>query len=227
VWRILDTEDLTVGAMNYHLEPGRHATDTDLRTARERDRLLAAELSRVREAATAWRNGLGVLLLSLVGFSLIKGRADIDLLARSWAVWVGILLLVALIAGASGALLLIRAANGRPSVVPVRGLLPRGAADHIEALAAASALRRGIVLTLCCAALLVAAVGGTWYGPGRNEPILPILQITTPNGTVCGSVVDVSHGRLTLRTAAGEVTADLGAASAVQAVANCPPSSGA
>lgn len=219
MWRLLGPNHLISGAVTYQLTPGPRADGADLRAARERARLLAAELPRMREAATAWRNGLGGLLVALVGFSLIKGRSDVSQLSRSWAAWVGLLLLAALIAGASGALLLIRAANGRPSVVPVRELLSRSAADHIEAVNAAAALRRGIALTLSCAALLVAAVGATWYGPGRDEPG---LQITTPSGTVCGSVVALSDGILTLRTAAGQVTAHLGEASTMQAVARCP-----
>jgi hypothetical protein len=205
--------------MTYQLSSAGPATEADLRTAQERERLLAAELPRVREAATAWRNGLGGLLAALVGFSLIKGRSDISQLAGSWAVWVGILLLAALVVGAVGALLLIRAANGRPSVVPARELLSRKTADHIEAVTAAGTLRRGIALTLCCAALLVAAVGATWYGPARDKPV---LQITVPGGTVCGSVVALSGGNLTLKTAAGEVTTDLAEATTVQALARCP-----
>ena len=217
--RLLDPGHHAAGAMTYQLSSAGPATEADLRAAQERERLLAAELPRVREAATAWRNGLGGLLAALVGFSLIKGRSDIGQLAGSWAVWVGILLLAALIVGAVGALLLIRAANGRPSVVPARELLSRNTADHIEAVTAAGALRRGIVLTLCCAALLVAAVGATWYGPARDKPV---LQITVPGGTVCGSVVALSGGNLTLKTAAGEITTNLVQASAVQAMARCP-----
>lgn len=205
--------------MSRQLSPGHSATVADLHAARERERLLLAELPRVREAATAWRNGLGGLLAALVGFSLIKGRSDIGELAGHWAALVGILLLAALIAGTVGALLLIRAANGRPSVASTRQLLSRSVADHLEALAAATALRRGIVLTLTCAALLVAAVGATWYGPARDKPF---LQIATPSGTICGSVVRVSHGSLTLNTAAGEVTTDLAAVSAIEAVVGCP-----
>jgi hypothetical protein len=205
--------------VTYQLRPAGRASEADLRAAQERERLLTAELPRVREAAAAWRNGLGGLLVALVGFGLIKGRSDISQLAGSWAAWVGILLLAALIAGAAGALLLIRAANGRPSVVPAHKLRSRRAADHNEAVAAARALRRGIALTLGCAALLVAAVGATWYGPGLDKPV---LQITNPGGTICGSVVALSHDNLTLKTAAGEVTTDLEEASAVQALARCP-----
>lgn len=204
--------------MTYQLNAAK-ATEADLRAAQEGERLLAAELPRVREAATAWRNGLGGLLAALVGFSLIKGRSDVSQLAGSWAVWVGILLLAALVAGAAGALLLIRAANGRPAVVPARELLSRNTADHVEAVSAAGALRRGIALTLGCAALLVAAVGATWYGPGRDKPV---LQVTVPGGTVCGSVVALADGNLTLDTAAGEVTTKLAEASAVQPLTSCP-----
>ena len=110
--------------MSYRLEPGSRAKSADLRAAREYYRLLSAELTRVRQAATAWRNGLGGLLAALVGFSLIKGRSDISQLAKPWAVGVGIMLLAALITGAAGALLLIRAANGRPSVTSARELMP-------------------------------------------------------------------------------------------------------
>ncbi len=217
--RLLDPGHYACGAVTYQLSSAGPATAADLRAAQERERLLAAELPRVREAATAWRNGLGGLLAALVGFSLIKGRSDISQLAGYWSVWVGILLLAALIAGAAGALLLIRAANGRPSVVPARELLSRNTADHIEAVTAASALRRGIVLTLGCAALLVAAVGATWYGPARDKPA---LQITVPGGTICGSIVALNDGNLTLKTAAGEVTTNLADASAMQALASCP-----
>jgi hypothetical protein len=185
MWRLLELVHL-LDAMTYQLRPAEPATEADLRAAQERGRLLAAELPRVREAATAWRNSLGGLLVALVGFSLIKGRSDVSQLARSWAAAVGILLLAALIVGAAGALLLIRAANGRPSVMPIHAALSRSTADHVEAVAAANALRRGIALTLGCAALLVAAVGATWYGPGRDQHA---GRISTPTGAVYSPLV--------------------------------------
>jgi hypothetical protein len=216
---LLDSDDPRAAVVSRQLSPGRSATVADLQAARERERLLLAELPRVREAATAWRNGLGGLLAALVGFSLIRGRSDIGELATPWAVLVGILLLAALIIGAVGALLLIRAANGRPSVASTRQVLSRPVADHIESLAAAAALRRGIVLTLACAGLLVAAVGATWYGPAHGNPA---VLIVTPNGIICGSVVRVGHNDLALNTAVGEVTTDMASISGMQAVVNCP-----
>jgi hypothetical protein len=205
--------------MPYSLGPGRPAAAADLRAAQERQRLLAAELPRVREAATAWRNGLGGLLAALVGFGLIKGQSDVSQLVPSWAAWTGILLLSALIAGAGGALLLIRAANGSPSPTRANQLLPRSAADHLEAVTAGNALRRGMVLTLSCAALLVAAVGATWYGPERAASV---LQVTTSAGIFCGTPARISHGTLTLASAAGNVTISLANVSAIQPLPQCP-----
>lgn len=205
--------------MTDSLAAGPRATPADLRAAQERELLLRTELPRVRQASLAWRNGLGGLLAALVGFSLVKGQSDIGRLAPAWAVAVGFLLLAAMLAGATGALLLIRAANGRPSVTPVHGLLPRPAADHVEALASATALRRGIGLTLACTTLLAAAVGTTWYGPTKDQPR---LRISTPEGTACGSVRRIDHGSIVLNTSAGEVTVDLSAASAIEPVTTCP-----
>jgi hypothetical protein len=204
----------------YRLEPGAGAaTADDLRVAEEREQLLRTELPRVREAATAWRNGLGALLVALVGFGLVRGRSDVSQLAPVWSRAAGVLLLSALVAGACGALLLIRAAHGRPVVADIRTLPSRRAADHIEALAAAAALRRGIGSTLGCTALLVAAVAVTWYGPARERPA---LQVTTPTESVCGAVVRVDYGKVVLNTGAGEVTVDLSTASAVKSVVTCP-----
>ncbi|MFI6180321.1 hypothetical protein ACIA8R_32595 [Nonomuraea sp. NPDC051191] len=205
--------------MSHVLSPGPGpAGPAHLLAAQDREHLLRTELPRVREAAVAWRNGLGGLLAALVGFSLIKGRTDVGQLDRGWAVVVGVLLLIALVVGAVAALLLIRAAHGRPAVAPTRTLPPRRAADHLEALDSAAALRRGIALTLLCAALLVAAIGATWYGPEAGRPS---LSVTTPAGTTCGAVVRVAAGRAVLRTRGGEVTADLAAATAIEAVEAC------
>jgi hypothetical protein len=204
--------------MSLTVDAGPPATPDDLRAAQERDRLLSTELARVRAAAAAWRNGLAGLLTALAGFSLIKGRSDIGQLAGTWAIGAGVALLVAFLTGAVGELLLIRAANGRPAIARIHRLLTRTAADHEEALAAASALRAGIALTLACSALLVTAVGLTWYGPPR----IPALQVTTPAGTQCGSLLQLTQGKLIIDTATGTVILDQTQPSTIQPVAACP-----
>ncbi|MFC0504575.1 hypothetical protein [Micromonospora costi] len=149
------------------LRPGPPATVADLRRAQELAGLLRGELTRVRAAALSWRNGLGGLLAALVGFSLIRGRSDVTALAPGWGGLVGVLLLAAVAAGVAGALALLRAAHGPLTVTPVAALPPAPLGDHREAVAAARALRTGVRLVLVCTALLVAAVGVTWYAPGR------------------------------------------------------------
>ncbi|MFI6370039.1 hypothetical protein [Streptomyces sp. NPDC050546] len=200
--------------------PGESAAPADLRAAQERRRLLDAELPRVREAATAWRNALGALLAGLIGFGLVRGRSDVGQLADPWAVAVGVLLLLALIAGLAGALLLVRAAHGRPTVVPMSAVESRAVADHLEARSAAAALRRGIALTLLCVGLLVTAVATTWYGPPRKGPA---LRVDSPSGSVCGSVVRLDAGAVVLDTKLGEVRVVLDHASALSPVEACPP----
>jgi hypothetical protein len=203
----------------WKLAPGPPATRADLRRAQDRDRLLRTQLDRVRAGALAWRNGLGALLAALVGFSLIKGRSNVTQLKPGWGVVVGVLLLAAFGTGVVAALSLLRAAHGRPSLVKVKNLPPAVLGDHQETVAAARALLRGVVLALGCAALLVAAVAMTWYGPPRDGPQ---LQVGTPERTVCGSVVRVAGSGVVLRTSAGEVSVDLRAAHTMQPVASCP-----
>ncbi|WP_239067290.1 hypothetical protein [Actinomadura bangladeshensis] len=195
------------------------ATESDLRAVQRRDRLLRAELPRVREAATAWRNGLAGLLAALIGFGLVKGRSDVGQLAARWAVAVGVLLAAALLVGAAGALLLLRAAHGRPDATAARDLLSASVADHVEATNSVRALKWGIRATLGCTLLLIVAVGFTWYGPEKAKPA---VQVTTPTGTLCGTVVRLSQDTLVLKTKAGEVSTDMSAALTLQAVGSCP-----
>lgn len=219
--------DHGAGVTSRRVAPGPPATAADLLAAQERHRLLSTELSRVREAALAWRNALAALLTALVGFGLIKGRSDVNLLDRPWAVAVGVILLCSLLSGTLGALLLVRSAHGSPTVAPLSALQVRSAADHLEALAAARALRRGMTLALLCAGLLVTAVAATWYGPAP-APESPVVQVRTPAaGQVCGTVVRTGRGTLTLKSPAGEVVVELAEASSLQALRACPSPAGA
>lgn len=180
--------------------------------------MIRTELSRVRTAAVAWRNGLGVLLAGLVGFSLIKGRSDVSTLSDTAAWIVGILLLLALAAGAAGAFRLLRAAHGRPRVVPIAELSAEVVSQHTEALDAARHLRQGIIATTLCAALLVGAVAVTWYGPPKAGPM---LRLDTPGKTWCGSVVRYRAGNVVLATDQGEVTVALATIQNLTPVSAC------
>ncbi|WP_328691054.1 hypothetical protein OHA74_18675 [Streptomyces phaeochromogenes] len=211
--------------MRWQASPGPAATPADRAAARHRRQLVRQELPRVREAAAAWRTGLAALLVGMVGFGLIKGRSDIRELAAPYDVVVGCLLLLTLATGTLGAVLLLRAAHGRPAATVVQqtppGVLVWGeeALDHQETLRAAKALTRGVVLTVLCAAALTATVAVTWYGPDKSKAR---LEVVTPDGGFCGSPRGVTDGRLLLRTPAGEVTVRLDEAFTVRAVESCP-----
>jgi hypothetical protein len=206
--------------------PGSPAKPDDRRAARATLDLLADEVTRVRAAAVAWRNGLGVLLAGLIGFGLLKGRSDVTQLAPVHAAVVGVLLLVALGCGAAGAVSLMRAAHGLPWSVGLERVVDRTAQDpglagqRAEARASARALTRGVVLSLVCTAVLCAAVGLTWYGPAKDKPRIEVRLV---NGTLyCGEVVSTAAGKLTLKTSQGQVVADLTQADGLRAVDACP-----
>ncbi|MCX5215736.1 hypothetical protein OG689_42025 [Kitasatospora sp. NBC_00240] len=208
--------------MTLSVNPGPAADAADRLSALQDYQLVKNSLPRVRAAALAWRNGVGALLVGLIGFGLIKGRTDVGELASPYDAMVGFLLLAALVAGTTAALLLLRAAHGRPAAVAIREHKDSGGSalgtDHTEALRAADALLQGVVLSLACTALLVLAVGTTWYGPAKKDPR---IEVTTPTGTRCGEVVRMTAGRLTLKTNSGEITVDLDSAAGMRAVDSC------
>jgi hypothetical protein len=186
--------------------------------------VLAGELSRAREAALAWRNGLAALFAGLLGFGLVKGRTDVGRLARPYDVLVGGALLLCLLCGTLGALLLLRAAHGAPAGVRLLTGVPAPATalhlgDHLETRRTVRALTRGLALTIACGALLVTAVALTWYGPGKDGPR---VLVRTPSGVVCGEPVRTGGGRLLLRTDTGEIAVRLARAEALAAVEECP-----
>lgn len=204
--------------MTVKLTPVQRTDPGDIDIVQAIQRLHREALPKVRGNALAWRNGLAGLLAGLLGFSLLKGQDDITKLETPWAVAVGLLLLGALVVGGIGAMSLLWAAHGRPKVIKRTEVRSGLAADRAEAVAALRSLRWGTRLTIACAGLITAAVAATWYGPTTGAPD---LEVTLPSGTVCGSVVRVEYGVLTLATAAGERWLPLAEAVGMRAVDRC------
>jgi hypothetical protein len=211
--------------MTFQVEAGPPARPRDEAVASSQLHLTRDELTRVRTAALAWRNGMGAILAGLVGFGLIKGRTDVGELASPYNLVVGVFLGFALLIGGVAAALLMRAAHGRPTSIPLREVATRGFEDPrlisrmMEADSAVRALRNGVALAFSCAALLCVAVGTTWYGPAKEDPQ---LEITLDSGTsVCGEADTVTAGRLILKTSSGALTVDLARAVGLHPVTNC------
>ncbi|MEU6367273.1 hypothetical protein ABZ876_16435 [Streptomyces sp. NPDC046931] len=208
---------------HWRASPGPPGTAADRQAARQTRQLLAGELARARAAALAWRNGLAALFVGLLSFGLIKGRTDIGKLASPYDALVGVALLLCLLFGASGALLLLRAAHGAPTTVRLPTGVPAVSAalhigDHMETRRSVRALGRGVVLTIACGAMLVAGVALTWYGPEKEGPR---LLVRTSWGEVCGKAERTEAGRLVLRTDHGEVGVPLTDVRLVDAVDDC------
>ena len=201
-------DDRDRGPMTIRLRGGRPATPSDRAAARAVQDALRNELVRVRTAALAWRNGLAGLLVGVVGFSIVKGRSDVGQLAPPYDVVVGALLLAAAFSGAGSAVLLLRAAHGRPRTSGIDRIENEGrlGGEHAEALGAVRALQHGITLLLTCGALVLGAIGVTWYGPPRTSLA---VTVTSPLGVICGEVVSAHDGQLVLRSAQGTITIDM------------------
>ena len=175
-------------------------------------------MTRVRTAAAAWRNGLGVLLAALVGFGLIKGRSDVNTLPPLAAAVVGVLLLLALVA-VLRALLLLRASFGEPRVVATRSLPSTAIAAHQEALG----FRPG-------------AQGGNRLDPrlrrparrrrrnhvGRPRQERAEAAVSTGGDPLCGAVKSVGSGILALDTPLGERDVRLATLTGIEPVQSRP-----
>ncbi|WP_446038113.1 hypothetical protein [Streptomyces sp. SID1121] len=205
--------------MTLQLRPGPSAGPADAARARYLHQVLREELSKVRAAAAAWRNGLAGLLAALVGFGLVKGRTEIGKVAPPWDIVIGVLLLLALLAGAAGGLCLLRAANGPPRLTPADAAGSPLTQDHLRVVGALTDLRRGIAGALLCGAFLVVAVATTWYGPAK-EPLR--LRVQLPGAALCGRSEGIAHGILVLDTGAGKVKVDMTRVVTLQPVEECP-----
>ncbi len=214
--------------MTVKVSAGPPAVPGDRQAAKATRALLADELRRIRAGALAWRNGLGALLAGLIGFGLVRGRSDVTQLAPVWAAVVGVLLLAALVTGSAAALLVMRAAHGRPhsAELPARTVAadPAELARWAEASASEHALRRGVALSFTCMALLAAAVGMTWYGPAKDKPRVEVRFLGGDRS--CGEVVSTSSGKLVLKTPLGLQNIDMTQVDGLAAVVTCGPPAG-
>jgi hypothetical protein len=80
-------------------------------------------------------------------------------------------------------------------------------------------LRRGILAAFLSMAVLVTAVGITWYGPEREGPKLLIRDSTA---VYCGATVRTDGGAIELKTSKGQVAVKLSDIRSVEAVDQCP-----
>lgn len=199
------------------LRAGPPPTPQEAERARERDLLVSNELPRIRTLATAWRNALAAMLAAIVGFGLIKGRGDISLLAPAYARLAGILLALTLVVGVAAVFRFLRAAHGRITMIRLESLQVGPAGDHREAISSVRALKQGIGLALALGLLLIAAVGVTWYGPGKGL----VLRVNQGGSSDCGVPQTLSNGNLVLMVSGRDVAIDFARVTAIVPADTC------
>ncbi|MGW5728377.1 hypothetical protein [Nocardia beijingensis] len=209
------------------LIPSHGATPQNRLDARNIYNTVAGELTSVRAMADNWRKGIAGLLVAALGFSLIRGRSDLDRLDQGWAIAVAVLLGVTLLIGGFAAHQILSAAYGGLKPVPI---LPGTRSDgrdrppmtqHELAMKALAALRLGMLATVCAATVLAAAVAITWFGPSKQAPHLSIID--RQGNSWCGAVKDSADGTVTLQTSNGTITKALTDLSRIRSLDTCPP----
>ncbi|MFF3228856.1 hypothetical protein ACFYV7_39105 [Nocardia suismassiliense] len=187
---------------------------------------VSAELESVRAMADNWRKGVAGLLVAVVGFSLIRGRGDLDQLDQNWAIVVAGLLGLTLVVGGFAAYQILGAAYGWPKPTPILpgprsdGRVRRPMTKHDLAMKSLAALRRGMLSAIAAATMLAAAVAITWFGPAKDGPRLSVTDGT--GASWCGTVKETAQGSAVLQTATGTIAVRLDGLSNLRPVANCP-----
>ena len=196
---------------------GGAATADQVAQARAVATAAADELGDVRAAATKWQTALAGLAGGITVFSLLKDRSSVAGLAAPFGVVAGVLLGLALLTSVTSGVFAMRAAFGLPRLVRTANWRP-AADDHSRAREARILLRRAIAGTVLTLVFLAATLAVTWYAPTRGTA----LRVAAADGeTVCGEVVRVGPGGVTLKTDVGERIVPLAGAQGLQPVPSC------
>jgi uncharacterized integral membrane protein len=178
-------------------------SDADLKEEEAVQALAKSELQRVRAAAEKYQAGLAGLFALIATVTVIKGQEsihDLDLWAQ---LLIGLLILSALAAAVTGALMAMRAAFGPLDMQPITGR-PNELIDwqQVEVATAIDKVRSARRLTIASVALIGAAIVVTWLPKAAASSS---IKVVTAAETICGSLKDGSQGKLAIQVAPGNV----------------------
>jgi len=146
------------------VSPGPPADASDRDFAEQIQQLQAGELDAVRTQAEKWRAGLGGLVGLATVVAAVRGAGDAATLNTAGKILGGTLLLLAVVFSAVGNFAAMRAAYGFPTRRLAEASLAELAARRHERLRRASRdLRRAVVLAYLSLAMVVGALGITWF----------------------------------------------------------------
>jgi hypothetical protein len=184
-------------------EPHRAPSATDVQ---DRDRFQAladTSLARVQAAAESWRTGMAGLVSLITAGLFIKGPDAAQDLTTEWRVALTLLAGGGLAAATFGLWHALHGAVGVPEEQQVTDILHRhgsvAAFEVAQARAAAARLRlaRG---ALKCALVLLGLAVLSWWWADQTPPSPPaMIQVTTPNTTICGQLVTADQQRIRVK----------------------------
>ncbi|MEV4636608.1 hypothetical protein AB0J80_04565 [Actinoplanes sp. NPDC049548] len=157
------------------------------------DRLTAdftADITRLRDSAERWRNGIAMITGILSAVLVFKGPDPVAGLATPLRVLLFAVVVLAIAAGMTGCFFAIRAAAGLPVVQQRRTTIDALATDQrARREATVRHLHRAIGLSAVMIALLVVSVGLAWFLP-RPPAKAPMARMELVDGRVlCGPLV--------------------------------------
>ncbi|MER7486595.1 hypothetical protein ABTY20_12000 [Streptomyces sp. NPDC126497] len=194
------------------------------RWAQRAQELRLQQLPAARAQAEAWRTGLAGMTTLLGVVLVVKGRETVGELAPWTRVTVAVLLVAALTGLVAATVLAVRAAAGTPGEEIL--LTGEGLREwtRTEVGDVGRRIRWAALLTSAALALLVTALGFTWFGP-VPEPAKPTVRVVTRSGSLCGELVGTAGGDVVVK---GESLrrAPIDRIVSIEPVKKCGPSAG-
>jgi len=186
----------------HNRQPSRQQVQDRARLAEE----VKVSLQTVRTNAESWRTGTAGLTALVTTILLFKGQSSIEPYETWVAVTLALLLLASLAIAVRSLWLFLSAAHGRVGVSSAQEILDEGGVDVHNVRRARQAvddLKGARALALVAAALLVGAVGLSWFGPLDAKPSgLVEVKIASRAGdhveTLCGSLKGMNSRYLVL-----------------------------
>jgi hypothetical protein len=191
------------------------------------EQLSSQSLTTTQAAAEKWRTGLAAFVTLATGGLLLKGPEAASGVPTSWRIALTILALGGLLAAIAGLWLALRATAGTPAKLSLAEVVARyGGVRQFEVAAALAASRQLRLARLVIAAsllLFVAAIGTWWWAPPKPAQPPALINITTPAGAICGTLIDAGDRAFTVQQAntSGQIRIPFSAAVNVQIVASC------
>jgi hypothetical protein len=180
---------------------GGQASPTDLAAAQQSLADRSEELALVRVAAEKWQGGLAGLLAIVTGVSAFTLGDTIQALQRPFGLLIAAGVTAAFGLAVSATMAALRASGGLPTI---RGTPTVGAA-HLDAVTAATDLRRAIRRSLLALLIFGVIAVTSWFAPRTaNSPTLAVIE--EDGRSLCGEVdAKTVPGTLLITTSAKSV----------------------